>query len=299
MRPENETTNTLDAAAKYFEVLVQALKNHSSESDRPPTASRLRILMGQLTNNEFNLQAIGYPRFRDFLEAAERTGLLSIDRSYDGDLRIFPNSDGTIVAPFLREDLWKAIIDWSPNSNRYWDVDLQIVQKISAQVNEPNSVSSLDTADATSANDGRFIPIPKITADKQLSILRTFTADATVSSDDRLILLEALKGPKPFKRTIELMRSMNSSLEEGWSNTLRSEAWATLTHWIEENPKLHGLDPSLLERKPISTEKPSTKVSAYTRHERLRTAAHDAINRMSLDQLMSLNFPLGVLLKGE
>lgn len=283
-----------------LEIVIKALQLHTTQSKTPVTASRLRVIMSELTNGGFQPITFGYPKFRGFLDALEEAGIIEIDRSHPGDLRILRKEDNhPQEIPFLREDLWKAIIDWSQESMRYWDKNLQVVQVIPCAETELDPPQLSELRKKVRETPSRFISIPKITVDQQFDILKSFIDDAPLPSDSRLVLAQALNTPKPFKRTIEMMRSMDSSLEEAWASRLREAAWQTAKTWKENTSTLSEVTLELFQRQTLGEIDVKSQHPLPTRHQKLRTMAHNAINRMTADQLASMNFPIGTLIDDE
>ncbi|MGH3349763.1 MAG: hypothetical protein ACRDPS_03780, partial [Nocardioides sp.] len=123
--PSDTSTMTSDA----FVVLERAVSHERSVHGRWPTASRVRIVMKELTYDGFAPARLGFKRFRDFLQAAEAAGAIALDSSNAGDILVAlpgetePAARATRHAR-IRKDLWSALLDWTRGVDYYFDLDI-------------------------------------------------------------------------------------------------------------------------------------------------------------------------------
>jgi hypothetical protein len=156
--------------------------------------------------------------------------MIELDTSRQGDIAVsLPGmwKDWYGQAPAIREDLWRAFIDWSQGVARYYDtVTKQAVMlpKIPALL-EPEQFREL--RHRLEVEPDRFIAIEPIPMETQVGWMREFAA----SRSDvvlRDLLTRALAGDKPEKLFVTVLRNDPQELHL-WHQELRrrvrEQAW--------------------------------------------------------------------------
>jgi hypothetical protein len=302
-------------------VLQNALADFRSREGRAPTASELRLEMGRLSRGGFKVKALGYRRFRDLVADAEAQGLVSVDANRQGDIAVNPPSAtrADVDTPFLRPDLWKAIVDWDPAMTRVWDTESRraMIFPTEPVLLEPEKYQKVRSELASDPK--RFVSIPHLTISDQLELLRQFSDSLNLDPVTRTLVGQGFETKRPMKNVLDILKDYEPDAAVGWTAVLRARANAYAEQWKKSSPAL--ADISLIARvdEPAShqarrasgerfnesvkeasdvSESRSTPVEHLLIDENaLRYLIHRAVDRMPLHELQALRIPLGYLLK--
>lgn len=303
-----------------FQVLERALRELLQEEGGPPTASGLRLRMGALTHGGFKLSALGYRRFRDLLADAEAQDLIVLDSAKQGDVSVKLPAlvAGENRIPYMRSDLWKAIVDWNPRTARVWDQETGRVLVLPREpvLLEPERFARI--RELMSSEPDRFISIPHLTVLDQLQLLKRLAAKSDLDPGTRVALDGAFNSTRPMKSALEILKGYNADFAKAWTNLLRTEALTIAARWKADSPAL--ADVNLFPTSAVAPEKESSNAASsradasavkspvpqadvgghalrpYVTEAELRSLIHQAINQMSPHELRALAIPLGYLL---
>ncbi|GAA0597467.1 UPF0158 family protein [Actinomadura livida] len=323
------TSEAAGQKTEAFQALVSAVTSLSS-TEGAPTASEVRLELRRITYNGFNLNALGYRRFRDFLTEAEQYGYINIDRARPGDYSLSlagePLPDAEPVRE-IRSDLWRAFIDWTPGKLRFYDIveDKAIVIPETPAPLEPERFR--DARERIGLEPSKFIPISHITLSTQLDWMRQFSIEC---NDARLrdIFDSALAGDKPAKLFHAVLREVPEQRLR-WRRILLQRVRAEVEKWREGNDEIKGLR---IDRTPTHADNPTERtvgeissqsekgfvhlvsqlaagskvkgsaggkgpISSPSDVETLRSMLHGAIDRMPIEELKAIRLPIGYLLQ--
>lgn len=307
----------LDALA----VLGSALDTFRSREGRAPTGSELRKEMTHLTRGGFKVKALGYRRFRDLVAEAEVRGLVSVDAERQGDIAVNPPGHATPSpgAPFLRADLWKAIVDWDPGMTRVWDTESRraILFPTEPVLLEPEKFQRIRSDLANSPD--RYLHIPHLTINDQLELLRSFAASLNLDPVTSAAVARGFETRRPIKTVLDILKDYDSDAAINWNAVLRTQAHNYAQQWKASNPELADVsltarsaekddrrnlrdDDGRSEEKAAEIERPTESRQSPVDHlladeSAIRFLIHRAVDRMPLHELHALRIPLGYLLK--
>ena len=316
-----------------FDALVAAVQS-LAELGRSPTASEARLEVGRRTYGGFNLRALGYKRFRDFLKDAEDAGRVIVDPTRPGDITVsVPGVRSQVEAsvPGVRNDLWKAFVDWAPGKSRLYDLieSRAIILPTEPAPLEPEKFKK--ARELSMQEPERFIVIEPITVKQQIGWMREF-AETVGDSRLRSLLEAALESEKPVKVFLAVLREAPAELVR-WRSQFTHHVREVIQSWRASDPRLAAV---VVDRASAEMQNPpeasadstqqvtnrttdefqhlltllaSTRVGSFARTthvrpadgndglgaQRLRLALHLAIDRMPIEELRSLRIPVGYL----
>jgi len=215
----------------------------------------------QITGQAFKESDFGASTFREFLQ--NNTDVLEIDNSFlpgavtlKSAERVSQSHD--ISSPQrnrIREDLWRAILDYSSGNRYVWDTDS------SAAIIAPE------------ASDGPFFPT--ISPETMTEWKREFLASLPDKPDDgRLTVWQTQSLPTAV---------LPAALRLQWNRFLKHRVQSTLTEWFEHN----GIpSPPLVHPAIPSANRDET--------ESFREFVMKCIAQMSKEELEKLSIPSSV-----
>lgn len=265
-----------NAQAEAFALLRRVVDELHQLKAQNPTASEVRLRMATETNHAFSQESLGFQKFREFLRAAERVGIVTlVDRP--GDIYVVPaDSAQRETTQRLRSDVWRAVIDWSKGPYVWNTLTRQAA---------PQTSTSLD-----SKNTGdELISMPKLEARAQLDLLRRFLEGLDFDSELRSSLLEGLKDETSISQTVRRIKNLRPDLARDWSFELRRSVDHLVEEWCAGDGRLARSE--LYEDPTVQRHSGQSETSKVS----LRALVHRAIDRMSDDELRSLSFPVGFL----
>lgn len=297
--------DTLRLRREALTLLVRAVEDLKDEDGQDPTASQVRLRMGELSYGGFSLSRVGCRRFRDLVDLAESEGLVVVDTRPAGDIRVAPPADADgHESPDLAfsSAIWRAMVDWRPNMLRVWDTRSRQARFIPEHPVplEPERFSSVRNEILTSGD--RFLELPHMTFSDQLQLLREFAAGETLTGEQEQLLEAALGSNRPIQRGLQLLRDLDESVSRRWSDVLRASVRQRLAKWAAE---VSGApDPEEL-MEPAPAPDPTLPIEEPKRKPRdeaasvvaLRAAVHRAVDSLSPDELRALQLPAGALFR--
>lgn len=240
-------------------------------------------------DSDFDVEALGFPSFRAFLEAAASAGYVQLRvaaNAPDVEVIVSQADAAEKHRSRIRADLWDAFVDWDPEVVRLYDKRDDVVHKM-------RSTSGFE-------DRLRFVPIRPITQDATLKWMSEFAE--SYSEPVRGQLADALTAPKPFAafsmavKRLRLFHEWNQQrldrvverIDE-WRQSagLQLEIFATSTERSGETSV------SREEDAPERTSVPSSGMSI----DALRTRIIDIISTMPPQDLLSLPLPIGFWLQ--
>lgn len=305
MTSEAHLGDTLRLRREALDLLVRAVEALNDEDGQDPTASQVRLRMGELSYGGFSLNRVGIRRFRDLVDLAASEGLVVVDTRPAGDIRISPPSDADSPdSPDLAFNgaIWRAMVDWRPNMLRVWDTRDRRARFIPEHPVplEPERFASV--RNEILGNEDRFLHLPHLTSADQLQLLREFAAGEALGGDQRQLLAAALASSRPIQRGLQILRDLDESASRRWSDLLRSSVRQRLATWAAETAGAPSPD-ELME--PIPAPEPTLPIEE-TKHKprdeaasvtALRAAVHRAVDSLSPDELRALQLPAGALFR--
>lgn len=322
-----------DSRAQAFDVLVAAVSEVRERRGRPATASEVRVAMRQRTYGGFDPPALGFPRFRDFLDEAEQLGHVRIDRARPGDVALVlpEESEAADPVPMVRPDLWRAFADWTPGQLRLYDSAEDRVHVIPEQPVPLEPERFGEVRRRLAADPSAFVPVTPVPRQRQIGWMREF-ADSVGDKQSRLLLRSALDGEKPAKLFLSTLRQSPPLLAR-WRQEHRARVREEILRWREhrvpegvsvtvdrqEEPEDEG---SRGPARELSASWGSAQLTLWAReparlwprsdhwhfaptlggdHGRespdaaLRALVHAAVDRMPVEELRALRLPVGYL----
>jgi hypothetical protein len=316
-------------------VLVNAIADLMSSSGRQPTASEVRIKLRDLTHDGFDPKRLGFVRFRDFLDYAERYGTITLDRGRPGDISVgLANFEPaqTAASRTMRRDLWHAFLKWS-NDFRFYDRTTDSIKNVPREVAPLEPVHFAQLRTAVNDEPERYVAITPIDRDTQIGWMHTF-ADEVPDAEVKRALLVALGSTNAAGEFVTALKSYPTELRR-WYDYLTKHVQKTIESWLSqselevdiwkqnevESPQLTE-GQSSTDAEALTAEAAKTNLRSWLRHgrvegawstrptasrttdvrlevksvEQLRQVLHSAIDRMPADQLRLLSIPLGYLI---
>ncbi|WGU90247.1 hypothetical protein FAM23877_11440 [Propionibacterium freudenreichii] len=247
-------------------------------------------------------KSLGFPTFKDFWQFAEDRKMIRRYRASNGHwLVLLPGEDApdpqTGVPPRattpkgldparvrLKPAVWRAFVDWDDAYARFWDREA----KEAFMVPIAWVPSQVDEA--------RYLGFEPITQASQIGWMREFAEG--LDGTNKRELLEALEDDAPlgaFRKSLAASGALRD-----WHSTLTLRVAEMVKAWCQQNgvPETDLVEPI---RRKASQPTPSSGPEPYdvtsserTRDARshlaaeLRVAVHQAVDRMSLDELAAL-----------
>jgi hypothetical protein len=275
--------------------------------------------MRHRSGNNFTPAAVGFRRFRDFLQFAESLGVVALLQPArpNGDIEVIPATGGrealdsvaahTRVPPRIRRDLWQAFVDWSSRWVRAFDTETDRVVTLPA---DATADDELATAPRKGWQDDtiRYRSIRPLSREDQLRWMKAFV-DGLQSGDDKDRLHAALREDRPAAAFVEAIRA-NADLERAWHRKFTERVTAAITEWMLEQDltvDIYRSSSRLSTSAASSRPEPTTLTKAVRRAgldsagedhaEALRQQVLDAVGRMPLTDLLRLPIPAEYLLR--
>ncbi|MFD3904078.1 hypothetical protein HXS80_16175 [Streptomyces sp. CB04723] len=315
-----------------FAVLAEAVTSLMQPGNRPPTGSEIRLDMKRRTYGGFNPKALGYKRFRDFLDDAEAQGFVVIDRDRPGDVAVtIPGvRQASSQSSVIRRDLWKAFIDWNPAFVRYFAFDQNraiMIPKVAAPL-EPSRYATI--RGHIKDEPENFCEIKPVSYNVQHQWMQEFTANVS-EEKTRTLLEKSLESEKPAKMFAAVLRTL-PGVQQAWYGKLRDGVDVYVQEWLASDARLADVEiyaPRTIESESapgkhanhsvsesekglieaasvlasnsmgISKNLAQFLLSSSGEKERgssdLRSSLHAAIDRMPDEELRKIVIPVGYL----
>lgn len=285
----------LDAA---FAILAETVGAWYAEGRRAYGAS-LKPELQVRTSGAFDEKVLGYPSFKTFLEAAASRGIVDVYPAPNSpDVQVVPPGRApavTQVAPTaepagfvqrVRPDIWKAFVDWNHAFERFYDRATGVTYFIPATESAFDTEEIKSLREARAADATRYVSITPISFSEQVDWMRQFTSkDVSNLHDD---LVAALASPRPAREFAMVVRR-DARTNRAWQSEKSKRVAERIEHWKRD----HGIDADMFEAPPVrATREVAGSSSSPVDEKELRKQVHAAIDAMSLNELLSLSFPL-------
>lgn len=276
-------------------ILTDVVQRWYAEGRRAYGAS-LKPEMRALTSGEFDEKQLGFMTFKRFLLAAADQGLVDVHPAPNSpDVQVVPKGKPPVAqaerravlpassVPRVREDLWKAFVDWNTAFERFYDRDKDVAHRIAATESAYDSPQLRTLRQEKEAQPDRFVPISPITFAEQVDWMRQFVAKQ--SPEVQLGLLPAVDSPRPARDfSMTVRRSPQIALD--WHTEKTERVVERIDAWKAE----HGVTVDIYAMPAGPTEHLSRdrRVSLALDENRLRERIHAAIDAMSVAELLDL-----------
>ncbi len=238
----------------------------------------------------FDEKAAGYSSFRDFLRAAEMAGyvqLLQASTGPDVEVRVTGTTTavGSNVAnQRVREDLWRAFTDWTLGLLRFWHPEAQRAYAVTAAPadGEPPEHASARLAFMSRPTD--FVPIDHIPRETVYGWMSEFAQSTSSGKNEQLA--SALQAQTPFRAFTDQAREL------GLSGYWHAEHTRRVADHIRTWAQAHNV---VVDPFEVSLKKPTRPLAPPESIDvkRLRAAAHQIVDRMTVDELLNIRVRLG------
>jgi len=299
-----------DARQLAFRLLAKVVAEYL-ETGRQPRGAGLKTELQRRTGG-FSESLLGYEGFGAFLEAAAQNGFVQLRRIPGGDIEVsIPGSNETPqpTAPastaetdrskYIRRDFWKCFLDWTPGWIRLYD------PRNNKAVMFPQNASPFDNAEharlrtAWQSNPQAFIKIPAVSMEKQLAWMQEF-ADK-LEEPSRSALLRILGTARPFAAFSQTIRE-TPGLAREWSSFRVERVAQFIRRWLDECQLDVEIEAPPMASSPTGrlTRTQTTRTDQIGTNrmteQMVKARVHDAIDRMSLPDLLRLSIPVQYLI---
>lgn len=297
-----------DPAATYYFALLRTIVDDLTAAGRRSFAAGLKPRLQSLSNGEFAETRLGFPTFKSFLEAAEEAGVVELRRT-PSDLMVVPARStpgrqgapparhaGGVLGPGkrIRPDLWRAWVEWSSELKRFYDraTDRVMFFLDKEDVNQPEALVSARRQVVEEPD--RYIEIEPIGAHATVDAMREF-AGSWPDEDERRAMLDALTAPNPERAAVSFTRFLrvHSSISSAWHVARMQQVASAIATWCQQ----HGVSTNYIVDTSSGPRIPSsTAVPGRIDEDQLRSRIVNAVQRMTLADLLRLPIPAEFLL---
>lgn len=293
-----------------FEFLREIVSDKATDANFPVAASIKSSMLDE--QPDFDERTLGFRKFLEFLKAAESAGFVKTLIDPNGHPRVYPTSvsqesidaflEGLRLASErstrMRGEVWRAFVEWRPVDYwRGWDYDYSRI--FMAPVLE-------DSRAPWEVNPERFIEIPVVSMDQQMTWMREFSQNqSNVLKSNLLEAIGPQSTPGSFKRKLN-----EYGLSEQWASALRSRVTEQVSEWARSArvPMGKVFEQNRQERTQVEqrTEKLSSGGEAHSTPDQnvlgntgepLRLRLHEVLDSMQTHELAVLNVPARFLIK--
>ena len=207
---------------------------------RTTTAAGVKSEMRRLSAQGFDESRLGYPRFRDFLQEAQRLGAVVVvaPSSPGRDAIVALPGDAlppTVKRKLVRPDLWRAFIDWTPGMLRVYDRSTDRAVCVSTEPAPLEPTYNTEIRDQVKRNSAGFIQITPVSPDEQMEWAKSFVETLASGSDSAAEqLASALDQPKPLGAFTALIK-LDSQLAGDWARWRETRLVREIRAWSELN----------------------------------------------------------------
>ncbi|OPG06015.1 UPF0158 family protein [Microbispora sp. GKU 823] len=298
-----------------FDALVEVVTDLHREGRSTRSAGIKPRLTQQLERwgVKFDENLYGFASFRAFLNAAHEAGRVELRDAASGpDVDVLlPGQPRTQLSSSasvqIRKDFWETFMNWTPSLERVYDRVQGLALSRQRDPYAPENLAWTDRA--------RYVPIEPIDMATQTKWATTFTNGLSLGHE-RDLLAQALSGDRPLQEFTRRIKALPSSLP-AWNAYRTQRVLDTINSWATEHnlvvdPVVRHSDHTSNLAHPARQNKPSPEavrngapladsstiggadvVSATV--EALRAQAHELVDRMTLEELLSLPLTLGLL----
>jgi hypothetical protein len=267
-------------------------------------AATLKLELLAASGNSFDEEALGYSNFAAFLEDAKDHGVVALagTGTTANDLQAFPIPEsarpgGPRSARRLRPDLWAAFTDWQPGRLRLYDPSVDKAFVFSAHDALPPELETI--REAFKRDPSQFVAVQHITRERTEDWMREFADAATEPA--RSELLESLTDEQAVAAFYQTARR-HPVAERGWRCYRVEKVAEAVVIWARE----HGLNIDVfgdaaargrLNKAPgNSSPTDGPRARLVVPESQLRAMLADALEALSVNELLNLPIPLHALL---
>ena len=223
--------------------------------------SRLRSELPDL-----DIEALGFRQVKDLVAACTSVGRL-VRGQHD---YIF-----ILGAPRIRREWWNAVTAFDDKDVAWYDLATgTLVADATARELEPE----------------RYLDLPRFTEEQQLALARDWSSKQ-VDSDALLAALDENPTLKDFRAAIERLGQWSRARATAVSNLLLD--WAS-EHGIERSNLLDAEPP---RRHPQASSRPPRRAAGGGDLSRIRDVLHQAIDQMTVEELLEWRVPVRLLVE--
>lgn len=279
-----------------FKVLVDIVERWNAEG-RLAYGASLKPELQTRTANAFDEKQLGFMTFQQFLRAAADEGLVDLHAVPNApDVNVVPKGQapqrpleaGSSVpsghVPRIRQDLWKAFVDWSPTYERFYDRAQDVAYRVPATESELEGGEIKMLRREREKNPERFVAIEPVSMETQLDWMRRFVADQR--PEVQIALLPALDGARPL-RDFSLTVRRTPEAAVGWQRARLQRVREAIEAWASDHRVV--LDMHATSNTQHGRPAPESGRSPAALNEKLlRDRIHSAVDAMSVSELLDL-----------
>lgn len=296
----------LQAAHQLLQAAVLALKRRG----RLATAAGVKPEMKRLSSGRFSEDALGFVGFRAFLDDAQRKGVATLTKAPVGpdvvvsvpeqDARLAP-SLASAAARRVRQNVWRAFVDWRPGLRRMYDRELGDIRLLQVDSDPTEGTEAAVLLKEIAQHAERFIEIDPIRQTQQLEWMREFVATLD-DETSALELLETLRTDRPLAAFARAVRR-RPSVALLWHALLTERVKAVIDEWVAH----HKVALTVEDQVRVGVSPPSASSSAGRRRSShaarrtnlgdLRASILSVISELPTEELMQIKVPVAYLFK--
>jgi len=284
------THSTAEVAA--FESLVSAAAQLAIDGRSIRSAAVKQAL--RRADPDFDEGKFGYRSFREFLRAAEAAGHVRLEEAPTGpDVDVVVKASTAGPRPDrpqqrVRADLWRAFTDWTLGLLRFWHPEAGRAYAVTTAPTAGEPTENASARLAFMAQPSDFVPIDHIPRETVYRWMSDFAASAPDGASETLTA--ALQSPTPFRTFTEQARDL------GLTGSWHAEHSRLVAEHIRTWAKARDVDVEPFEETRPDRVRRAPSVGAGFEAvdiHRLRTAAHQVVDRMTVEELLNLRVRLG------
>jgi hypothetical protein len=302
-------------------------------SGRSTRSAGVKTRLNQRLSVPFDEKAYGFPSFREFLTSAEQAGAIQLWPAATGpDVTLglpgepVEDSPGRRAPVQIRPDFWLTFMDWTPGFERAFDREQGRAFRVAVAA-EAYDPQVRQLRQAMNSGGTRYVRIDPIGLSTQLEWAKTFAVGRP--SGERDDLIRDLDGDRPLQKFTRRVRTM--PCYPAWVVFRNQRVAGMIQAWAQEHqltvdPLIpagrtqadaepmesagvsrlspgpvpgSGPSPGSIEkitppraRQPSSPPQPA---SAGLDLASLRRQAHELIEHMTAEELLTLPLSLGML----
>lgn len=249
--------------AEAFTVLREALSDLGSLG-RPATGSEVRLRMTRRTYGGFDPRALGFRRFREFLNAAEGAGYIEIDDARRGDVAvrlpgaIYTDSLDSDEQRRIRTDLWRAVSDWNHESTHVAELSRDRVVSFPPLPVPLEPSEFADLRERLLQNDPDLVEVRPVPQQTQVEWMRAFADEAGLP-----VLNEALTASHPAAEFMAKIR-VDAELRRAWAQVLTHNVRRYILNWKSTEPRVARFDPFVASEKDTVNDMQASRSALAT-----------------------------------
>jgi hypothetical protein len=279
-----------------FNVLATIVDRWYVEGRRAYGAS-LKPEMRAVTSEGFDEGLLGFPTFKAFLMGAASAGLVDVHRAPNSpDVQVVPKGKEPLMlrqgptrfpfatgGPRVREDLWKAFVDWNTAFERFYDRVEGRAYRVAATESALDGPALKELREQKRNDPRRFVGIAPVTYAEQVDWMRQFAEKQ--SPEIQLRLTQALDTARARGFSFALRQIPTMSI--AWQKERFQRVVERIDAWKAENE----LTVEIYETLPLPPQRADRRAhqsAAALDVERLRERVHAAVDSMSVGELLEL-----------